>query len=303
MPHSETALPLRIGARTLFRFKRRLVKVSVPLEAALSSTLPDLPPLERQDDGYLIKALAADRLPQVAAARPELKPFVRQLYRRSYVRLDQDFDAYLAAFPGKRRSTLLRKVRRLEKVAGGALDIRSYRSEAEIETFHAEAGQLSAKTYQERLLDAGLPTGPEALAEMRALARRDAVRAWLLFLDGRPISYLYAPAEGATLIYAYLGYDPAFAEHSPGAVLQLEAQRQLMGERKFRLFDFTEGEGQHKRQFASGDLECLDLLLLRPTLRNLTAGHGLAAFDAGVALAKRIVTSAGGADALRRLRR
>jgi hypothetical protein len=74
---------------------------------------------------------------------------------------------------------------------------------------------VSALTYQERLLDAGLPAGPEALERMRALARRDQMRGWLLFVDARPISYLYAPAEGDTLIYAFLGYDPEFAELSP----------------------------------------------------------------------------------------
>src|SRR3546814_19032209 len=91
------------------------------------------------------------------------------------------------------------------------------------------------------------------------------MRCWLLFVDDGPISYLYSPAEGDTLIYAHLGYDPAFSEFSPGTVLQLEAMRDLMGAGRFRLFDFTEGDGQHKRQFGTGTLECVDLLLLQPT--------------------------------------
>ena len=132
------------------------------------------------------------------------------------------------------------------------------------------------------------------------LAARDQVRAWLLFVDGRPVSYLYAPAEGDTLIYAYLGYDPDFAEYSPGTVLQLEAMRQLMEERRFRLFDFTEGEGQHKRLFATDGVECVDLLLVRPRLANLFVGYGLSAFDTAVGLAKRLV---GGFGLVRRLRR
>ena len=131
----------------------------------------------------------------------------------------------------------------------------------------------------------------------------DQVRGWLLFVDGRPISYLYAPAEGDTLIYAYLGYDPDFADFSPGTVLQLEAMRQLMEEGRFRLFDFTEGEGQHKRQFATGGVDCVDLLLVRPTLANLLAGHSLNGFDRAVALARRAVHSLGIEGAVRRLRR
>jgi CelD/BcsL family acetyltransferase involved in cellulose biosynthesis len=165
--------------------------------------------------------------------------------------------------------------------------------------FHALARGLSARTYQERLLGAGLPEGSEALAEMRALAQADRARAWLLFVDERPIAYLWAPAEGLTLIYAYLGYDPDFAEYSPGTVLQLEAMRELMAERKFRLFDFTEGEGQHKRLFATGGVDCVDLLLMRPTLANLLAGHTLNAFDGAVGAAKRVAGS-GPAGRLRR---
>jgi CelD/BcsL family acetyltransferase involved in cellulose biosynthesis len=124
---------------------------------------------------------------------------------------------------------------------------------------------------------------------MRELAARDAMRGWILFLDGRPASYLYAPSDGATLIYAYLGYDPQFADLSAGAVLQIEAMRALMEERRFRLFDFTEGEGQHKKLFATGEVECVDLLLVRPTAGNLLTGWSLGAFDAAVAFAKRVV--------------
>ncbi len=78
---------------------------------------------------------------------------------------------------------------------------------------------------------------------MRALARADRARGWLLFLDGAPIAYLWAPAEGVTLIYAHLGHDPDFAEYSPGTVLQLEAMRQLMDERPLPPVRFHRGRG------------------------------------------------------------
>ena len=161
-------------------------------------------------------------------------------------------------------------------------------------SFHRDARTVSAKTYQERLLGAGLPDGPEALAGMQVLARRDAARGWLLFVDGEPVSYLYAPADGETLIYAWLGYDPAFADFSPGSVLQLEAMRRLMAEGRFRLFDFTEGDGQHKRLFATAAVDCVDLLMVRPTLANLAVAGALNGFDGAVALAKSFVSRIGG---------
>lgn len=303
MPASDIALPLRIGARTLWTLRRRLARRRLTLVEGLGDAPPALPALDEGDHGYLVTALPAAWAAGLAARHPGLRPFVRQRYRRSYARLDQDFETYLAGFSAKSRSTLKRKARKLAEASGGAPDLRCYRTEEEVGDFHRTARALSAKTYQERLLDAGLPDGPEALAEMRALARRGRMLGWLLFLDGRAIAYLYAPAEGETLVYAHLGYDPDFAALSPGTVLQLEAMRQLMAERAFAWFDFTEGEGQHKRQFATGELDCVDLMLLRPTAANLVAGHVLNAFDRGVALAKAAVGALGLSRAVRGLRR
>lgn len=287
------SLPLRIGARTLWRIDRRLVPVSISLDDGLRGAPPVLPSLPCEADGYLVRALPAALLGLLTAARPDLRAFVRQRYQRSYASLEGGFDAYLATFSGKSRSTLKRKLRKMAEYSGGTLDIRACRAPEDVDAFHRDARAVSTKSYQERLLAAGLPDGKESKTEMRDRAARDAMRGWLLFLDGAPISYLYAPAEGDTLIYAHLGYDPAFSEFSPGTVLQLEAMRDLMEEGRFRLFDFTEGDGQHKRQFGTGALECVDLLLLRPTLPNLLIGHALRAFDGVVALAKAVAVRTG----------
>jgi hypothetical protein len=292
-PHeaAPVGLPFRIGARTLWSVRRDLVRLPMPLERP--AFLPDLPPLPPRAHGYLVTGLRADLQQRLAVSHPLLRPFVRQRYQRSYVSLREGYDGYLAHFSAKTRSTLKRKVRKLAERSGGRLDIRSYSRPEEVGDFYRHARAVSATSYQERLLKAGLPEGEGALHWMRGLAERDEMRGWLLFLDGKPISYLFAPAEEDRLIYAYLGYDPDFAELSPGTVLQLEALRELMSERRFRLFDFTEGDGQHKRQFATGSVDCVDLLLLRPTLANLAVGAGLAGFDRAVSLGKKALAAAG----------
>ncbi len=43
---------------------------------------------------------------------------------------------------------------------------------------------------------------------MARLASTDSVRAYLLFLGGKPVSYLYLPAQGGRLLYSFLGYRP-----------------------------------------------------------------------------------------------
>lgn len=287
-------VPLRfmVGARTIASVERQLVRVPLTLAEARSRGGPALPPLPAEAQGYLVTSL-----PEAACELLRgggMLGLVRQRYTRFHVDLSLGFEAWFAGLSANTRQGLRRKAKRI----GG--EVRRYRTPAEIDAFHPLARALSARTYQERLLGAGLPADP---ADLRRLAAADAVRAWLLLLDDRPVAYLCCPAVGDTLVYAHVGHDPDFAALSPGAVLQLEALRDLFAEGRFAWFDFTEGEGQHKRQMASGGVACVDLLLLRPTLANRLLIAALAGFDAGVALAKRVVRRVGAERIGRRLRR
>lgn len=273
---------------------------AINLEHALDDRVPSLPDLCEEAEGLLLIGLpAACRTPQ-----PRFHAIERQRYARRYTDLALGFEAYFGRFSAKRRSTLRRKERRLAERCGGALDIRSYRTPAEVEAFFSLARPLSGRTYQEQRLGAGLPDSAAFRSQAAKLAAADRLRAWLLFVDGAPAAYLYAPADGATVIYDYLGYDPDLADFSPGTVLQLHAMRELMEERRFRWFDFGGGDGDHKRQFATGAVECVDMLLLRrQSLPNAAAAVLLPTFDRMVAVAKRVLNAAGGGGLVRFVRR
>jgi hypothetical protein len=283
-------LRLQVGARTLATIPRRLVRVGLSLDAALSGAMPVLPPLG-DAHGYRITSL-----PETVAG-PALLPdrmlrHVQQRYVRRWTDLTIGHDAWLAGLSANARSGLKRKGK---KLAGeGRLDIRHYRDRAGIMDFHALARLLSATTYQEKLLDAGLPQDPAALL---AAADRDALRAWLMLIEDRPIAYVCCTAEGTALRYDHVGHDPAWGAWSPGTVLHAQAMADLFAEGRFARFDFTEGDGQHKRLFSTGGVACVDLLLLRPSVANRGALGVLTGFDAAVGLAKRLTA----APALKRL--
>jgi len=160
---------------------------------------------------------------------------------------------------------LKRKVRKfMEQPEGARFEV--FRSEPEIAQFHPLARKVSALTYQERLLDSGLPDDAESREEMMTLARQDRARAYLLFLGGEPVAYLYCPTDAGILFYDHLGYDPRFSQLSPGTVLQFLAFESLFAEQRFRAFDFTEGEGPHKALFSTHETPCADIWYFRPTL-------------------------------------
>lgn len=282
---SAAGLRLQIGARTIATIPRRLWRVGMSLDAALSGDLPDLPPLGAADHGYLVTSVPDG----LAIAWPGLA-FERQRYTRYYVDLAAGEAAWRAGLSGQTRSTMKRKAKKLASAGGGLLDVRRFRTAEELARFHPIARALAEKTYQERLMGAGLPGDAAALQKMLALAEADRVRAWLLHVNDAPAAYLWCSADGETLRYDYVGHDPAFAPLSPGSVLMEAALSDLFADR-FARFDFTEGEGQHKRLMASDGVYCRDLLLLRPSFGNRGAVALVRGFDAAIGLAKKAATA------------
>lgn len=189
-------------------------------------------------------------------------------YPHCYIDLTWTFEQYAAKFSSKTRSTLQRKIRKFEKYCGGELVWKTYTGPDAIPGFFELARRVSSLTYQERLLNVGLPDSDSFLQESVELAKGGLLRAFILFHGERPVSYLYCPARNNVLTYAYLGYDPEYSKWSPGTILQWLAIEQIFEERRFRYFDFTEGRSSHKELFASHQRQCANVFFLKRTIRN-----------------------------------
>lgn len=297
------ALNFRIGARTVLRVKRTMVPVALSLDDAREGRLPPLPPLPRDAQGYVVTSLPEDRLEAMTHASGGMIGFVRQRYTRYYADLNGTYEGYLAMLSASARQGVKRKAKKVAQASGGRLDVRRFSTPAELREFHAVARGIAVNTYQEKLMGEGLPGTPEFVATMLEKAAADELRAWLLHIGGKPAAYLYCPAMGETLIYEYVGHEAAFNDLSPGAVLQMQAFHDLFEEGKFKRFDFTEGEGQHKRQFSTDGVACLDLLLLHPSIANRAATTALGSFNRAVAGGKALVAAAGLDGLSKKLRR
>lgn len=293
-----------VGSRKLCAVPRRLATVSFGLDQLVGGALPPFPGDAGSSDGFRVLSAPVAGLAAIRARFPRHVIGGFQAYRRFYIEMaGKSYEDYLAGFSGKTRSTFKRKRKKLAELSGGELDIREFTTPEQMPAFMAEAVPLSRRTYQTRLLDAGLPEGPEALAGMQLLAARDEVRAYVLYLDGKPISYLYLPTTGGTVTYAYLGYDPDHAHLSTGTVLQMDVLERLFAEQRYRYFDFTEGEGAHKALFGTAHVEACSFFLLRPSLANRALIGALNVFDGGVAKAKGLAEKSGGLARVRKLLR
>ncbi|MBA4045943.1 MAG: GNAT family N-acetyltransferase [Erythrobacter sp.] len=289
-----------IGSRRLLSVPRRLSRWSFTLEELLAGAIPSNPP--SGPDGVQLLSAPTAQLDEVAARYPGFIAGGRQDYRRHYIAMEGSFADYMAQFSGKTRSTLRRKAKKLAEEAGG-YSVSEHRTPAEIEAFRAAALPLSARTYQARLLNAGLPEDAASRRAMLEAAEAGWMRAFLLQASGQPVAYLSLPVTGATLVYAHLGYDPDYARLSPGTVLQIEALERLFAEQRFRWFDFTEGDGAHKALFGTHSIACSSLMLLEPTLANRTLLGARSGFDASVAQAKALAERSGALGKVRALLR
>ncbi len=274
-------LRFRVGEITLLRRTLRLYEYVRPFATLAEHDGAWAPPpdaLPDDVDGTLVRSQpVAAPLPRITRQDGWLR-YVPQQYERCTIDLTGTFDDYVARFSSKTRSTLRRKVRKLDDAADGTLQLRVFRTPEQLRAFHGQARVVSARTYQERLLDAGIPDTIGFIQEMTALAEQEQVRGFLLLFQEQPIAYLYCPLRDGVALYQYVGHDPAHAAFSPGTVLLYLALEQLFADDAATTFDFTDGTGPHKAFFATHQRQCADIYHLRdvPRLRRLVRLHAWA---------------------------
>lgn len=275
-------IKLQLGDRTLLASKLWLQVREVGLDDETPPVVKPITPadsLQANSQGFLIRSLRiADKQPTLRAQHDYLC-YVSSQHQRYYIDMRQSFEEYKSKFSSKTRSTLSRKVKKYAEHCGGNISWKIYKSAGEMPEFFRFARAVSERTYQEKLLDAGLPDSEEFLDEMEQLAQQGHVRGFILFHEDKPVSYLYCPVSNGVLIYAFLGYDPGYMNYSVGTVLQWLALEHLFEERLFRFFDFTEGQSEHKKLFATHSVQCANVFFLRNNLRNKALLYSQRAVD------------------------
>ncbi len=266
-------LPCRLGEVTFWNPALRLWVYQAGLfeGASEAEVLERVRAEARTRDGAFLNSLRTSEGGTGLSLRRGFLRYVPRQDDRYVIDLSGSFDDYMAGFAGKTRSTLRRKMRKFEREAGGELDIREYRSREELVEFLGPARAVSERSYQEIMLDAGLPDDDAFSAQVLVDADEGRCRGYLLFLEGQPAAYLYCPIRDGVARYAYVGYDQELGSLSPGTVLLLNVLERLHDDPAIHTFDFLEGgdAGSHKAFFANQQLSCTNVFLLRPTPRNI----------------------------------
>ncbi len=189
-------------------------------------------------------------------------------YDRCWVKTEGDFEDYLATFSKTSRKGLRRRIKQLKSISGDDLDIRHFAEADVMDSFHTDARAISAKTFQEKLMNDGLPADDAFREDVSRKAQRGDCYGSILYLENEPISYLYCERQGAGWLAVYGGFDPAHAKLSPGTVHLVSILHQAFDDSDCKSFDFGPGRSDYKQFFATDTVPSADVLILRKTVKN-----------------------------------
>jgi CelD/BcsL family acetyltransferase involved in cellulose biosynthesis len=248
--------------------KLNAMVVNLARGGATPATL--VPKLPAGVDVVYVTEVAPERPQRALSILPEALCYaIYPAYRRYYVDIDGDYEAYLCRFRGKTRQTWRRKLTKLERASGGQVCWRTFKHAEEMAEFHRLACQIAKTTYQEKLYNSGILDTPVFLEQLERNAESDLVRGYVLYLKQRPIAYNYCYAIDDVLVSSKIGYDPEFAQLSPGVVLFHLILEKLFGRDRFRRFDFGRGEFAYKEHYATAQERCIDVFYFPRTAGNL----------------------------------
>jgi GNAT acetyltransferase-like protein len=213
-------------------------------------------------------------------AKREPGPLCREIFTppqtHRYMTLPATFDQYLKS-RGRHCGNHLRRCQRLlAKDYSGRVQFESYRSVSEAEEFAYIAEGISDKTYQ-RALGVGFVRNDETRALLRTAAKKGALRASVLWVDGQPVAFVSGIVAGHTLHATYTGYDRAFERYCPGAQTMMRFIEELFepGERVVQL-DSGCGNMHYKQRLFDSIWEESPVWIFAPSAKGI-ALHALRA--------------------------
>ncbi len=171
-----------------------------------------------------------------------------------YVELPDSFDVYLKRLSSNFRYNVRRRVRKLMEKEQARLEILDRQADLDtaiknifdLHFLRAQQKGLNTKFVRERRLNFH-----QKMA--RRLAPKGYIKIFnLLAADGRQIAGLYCFDYNGALAYFQAGFDPAWANRSPGTVILAQAIQYAIQQGK-TIFDFMRGGEQYKKDWGTVD--------------------------------------------------
>lgn len=216
----------------------------------------------------------------------------------------------LPASPEKFDASLSRKVRKNQKWEakklmqefGASVEVMSLGRPSDLERLINDVEEIAKKTYHR-----GLGVGFAADEEMRRRLRLDAqdgsLRAFLLYLAGKPCAFWLGTVYQKTFHSGYIGFDPAYKCFSPGTFLTRRVIDRLCDHNVADVIeeiDFGLGDAQYKQVLGNRSWQDATVYIFGPSLRGVALNVLRTPIVLIDQLAKRALARAGALQKIKR---
>jgi CelD/BcsL family acetyltransferase involved in cellulose biosynthesis len=201
-----------------------------------------------------------------------------RLYAHRSAKIQASFDAYLEQLGSRSRADLRANRRRFMVGVGTAHRTRCFRTRGDVAEFVAHASEVSRKTYQYRLLSAGL-RDQEALERCYGItAGLGWFRSYVLYVDDKPIAFQVGHIYAGRYYAQEIGYDPVWAPHHVGIFLHTEIIADLAAlNGGVTEFDFGNGDNLHKQRLSTDSAREGYFYLIRADFSGSVLAHSMVA--------------------------
>jgi hypothetical protein len=202
-----------------------------------------------------------------------------RILSRDYIRIAQPH--FAAALPAtaeefyRRLSSGARwqarsKQRKLLKAFGGDVRVGCFRDVGELEDLVRDVELVAKKSYQ-RGLGVGFMDSPVTRDQLRLKAERGWLRAYVLYIAGRPCAFWIGDLNRSTFGSDYLAYDAKFEKYSPGMCLMLKVIEGFCdGNREgVTEIDFATGYAQYKEVLSNRKWEEESVYIFAPSFKGV----------------------------------
>jgi len=176
-------------------------------------------------------------------------------------------DEFLRRISSAHRSIFRKKQRKLEAAHPGQVHFRSFTQPSEVEELGTAAAEVAQQTYQYRRGGSYRPSA-EGKAFLDLAARNQWLRAYMLYVDKRPIAFWIGTLYRDTIRLDTTGYVQEFKEYDPGIILVLHMVSDLC-KQGVKQLDFGIGESIYKSRFGDEKLETSTGCIFAPTIKGV----------------------------------
>jgi hypothetical protein len=183
-----------------------------------------------------------------------------------FMDLPATYDEFLQGMSGDYRRKLKQKARRL--IADhGAIEQRCFKTPEELGEMLREVEAIAAKSYQ-RKIGAGFHDTELTRKMLEFQAKRGWLLGYFLYVRAVPIAYWMGSLYKDTFSSDYIGYDPDFAEYSPGTELEARVIQDLCAKGAKRI-DLGLGDYRWKQRLGTFLRQDTDLYIFPRTIRGV----------------------------------